>query len=92
MSNVALVNSFQEKTVNARSAPEKKKWKREVTTLRKELVQREEVPILSGWQDVLFCFDSIILQRMICELLKSADVVLCTNSGASPEGPLKLVM
>ena len=46
------------------------------------------------WEDEPFCFandSAVSLQRMINELLKGADVVLATNSGASPEGPLKSV-
>ena len=60
-------------------------------TLRKELLHREEVSVLSGKLRHFVLTQSLLFQRMISELLKSADVVLATNTGASPEGPLKSV-
>lgn len=57
MSDCELMNSSQGKAMHAHNAPEKKKWKGEVKTLRKELLLREEV-CLSLVEKCIFGFET----------------------------------
>ena len=73
--------------MKSRSSSERRRWRNDVKSFKKELLQREEVRC--NICIVLFNIRDDHLQKAVKEVLGSADVILSTITGASPEGSLR---
>ena len=72
--------------MKSRSSSERRRWRNDVKSFKKELLQREEVRC----DIVLYnSYRDDCLQKAVKEVLGSADVILSTITGASPEGSLR---